>query len=109
MFDTRPLFLPDILPCPGPDLCEFHSSIFNSAKISKENPGEWYCKGCKRSHQTVLTTASSSSNPLKSLSIIESLPNELVQHIATLLPCHSQGALALTSKTICRKIGNGSW
>ncbi|KAF2175108.1 hypothetical protein K469DRAFT_702980 [Zopfia rhizophila CBS 207.26] len=101
------LFLPDILPCPVPGRCEFHAKIFGS----RDQPGniaeEWYCWRCDKMHPTTLTKA---ANPGATRpSTIESLPTELLQHIAGYLPVSCRASLAFASRTLCNRLGTEAW
>lgn len=103
---VSPLYLPHLLPCPGPGRCDFHTGIFG--RPFDEVKQTWWCARCQKKHPTCITTRTSIAST-SSRSLLELLPTELLQHVLEHLPLSSEAALAFTSHTLCEKVGTRSW
>ena len=103
--DRRSLFLPDILPCPGPDRCEFHAALFGQSADRNEIPQQWFCPKCQREHATTISPPSTVPTGSSS-SYLESLPIELLLQINGYLLERSSLLLPLVSRTLYVKLGS---
>ncbi|KAF2250041.1 hypothetical protein BU26DRAFT_504442 [Trematosphaeria pertusa] len=98
------LFLPDILPCPGPGRCEFHTSIFGGSDDPEAVPEVYSCPRCQEEHPTTIDPPSGSPSPTCP-SRLESLPTEILQDIGERVPMPYRALLAFSSRTLHHKLG----
>ncbi|KAF2682965.1 hypothetical protein K458DRAFT_390242 [Lentithecium fluviatile CBS 122367] len=101
--DRHTLFLPNLLPCPGPGRCDFHATFFGQSDHN-EVPKEWFCQKCQKKHFTTVSRPSSMAS-VHATNHLALLPAELLLHIATYLPKSCWPSLALTSRMVYQKIG----
>jgi hypothetical protein len=102
--DKHSLFLPDILPCPGPGRCEFHAALFGQSVARDQIPQKWFCQKCQKEHFTCISPPLASQKA-STLSHLESLPSELLLQIHGYLLEYNLPSLPLVSRTLYERLG----